>query len=212
MAEPGAAVESLTPDASRTEMEAMRGHVGLYDATHPEHAALNARMNALDRQVRAAPAAPANLGGAPPHGEVTPPASVVEETPLEALNRRAAEASALELRWSDGEAVEPAAQDALRALVVTHDIPPAEVPTFVYEAVAAQGLAGRDAETRRTDRDAVLAEKFGEHADLWIDRAAQVLEGLPAVLRGYIREYRMLEDAWIWERAAERWKQQRTGG
>lgn len=214
MPEPTAppAVESLTPDAARAEMAAMKGHAGLYDATHPEHAALNARMNALDRQGRAAPAEQANLVGAPPPGESKPPALVVDETLLEALNRRAAEASALTLRGPAGQAVEEEAQAALRMLTVTHDVLPTELPTFLHEAFAAQGRAGLDAEARLTARDEVLAEAFGEHADVWIDRAASVLLALPPSLHAYIHQYGMLRDPWIWQRAAERWKQQRTGG
>jgi hypothetical protein len=208
MAEPSAApdVASLTPEQVSAEMATSRNNPDLYDHTRPGYAAASQRMNLLDRRLRSE-AAPAENPAPMPPLPGAPPTTPDPETPLEAANRRAAEASALDLSQHAGQAVEPAAQDALRLLVLTHDVEPTELPAFLNEAFAAQGRAGLDAEARLTARDAVLAEAFGEHADVWIDRAESVLLALPPHLRAYIHQYGMLRDPWIWRRAAERWKQ-----
>jgi hypothetical protein len=196
-ADGGTAESALTPEQAAVENNeakaAIRSSAAFTDPHHPGHAAA---MQELEDLYRAE------------HGELLAPRAPADpaESSADALNRVAAEASALDLSKHAGKDVAQDAQDALRVLTVSHDIPPTELPAFLAEAAQAQGRAGMDQATREAAREAVLRKEWGDHYDVWAQRAWSVVAELPPRLQAYAEEYRMGEDPWMWLRAVELWK------
>jgi hypothetical protein len=194
------AAPPLTPAEAqrdiRAEIDTVRADKShpWHDGKHPGHA-----QALLDMEHRYRLLSGEAKGPLPP--EATP-----QESPHDALARVAAEATAMDLSKHEAKSVAQDAQDALRAITVTHDIPPTELPAFLAEAAQAQGRAGMDQATREAAREAKLREEWGDHYDVWAQRAWSVVAELPPRLQQYAEQYRMGEDPWMWLRAAELWK------
>jgi hypothetical protein len=172
------AAPTLTPAEAqrdiRAEIAAIRANPAdpWRDEKHPDHA-----QALLDMEHRY------RLLSGEAQGPV-PPEAPPQESLSDALNRQAAEASALELRGPTGQ----------------------EVPGFLNEAAQAQSRNGMDQATREAARETVLRKEWGEHYDVWAQRAWAMVAELPPRLQAYAEQYRMGEDPWMWLRAVELWK------
>jgi hypothetical protein len=199
------ATPALTPAEAqqdiRAEIDAVRADRShpWHDEKHPGHAQALLDMEHRYRLVSGEAKGP------------LPPEAPPQEHPHDALARVAAEATAVDLSKHEGKDVAQDAQDALRVLTVSHEIPPTELPAFLAEAAQAQGRAGMDQTTREAAREAVLRKEWGDHYDVWAQRAWSVVAELPPRLQQYAEDYRMGEDAWMWLRAAELWKRKHGG-
>lgn len=183
MAEPVAPVESLVPDAARVELEATRGHEGLYDPAHPEHGTLTQRMNALTARVRGgaapAPLAPSTESPSPP-APAAPPSAEEIAARLAALSddphepQTAAEALAIPRDFSEPQRAQGwRRDDAQRA----EGYAAAEREGLIPAALQFEGLiyelAGHPMPTGEETEDHLFRER-GARFDHEAERATEV--------------------------------------